>query len=86
MKASVAGCIAVLFALSSQELSQLLLNTSEYAALFRLFSIELLLACLIPTLTSVLLGLEKIREMMMFGILAALVRYISAVSLLLSFC
>lgn len=60
LKAPIAGFIAVLFALSSQELSQMLLNTSEYTALFRLFSIELLLGCLIPTLTRVLLGLEKI--------------------------
>lgn len=67
----------------SQQLSQLLLNSDEYAFLFQLFSIDLLLACINITMNSFLLGLNKIREIAILNLALALTRQASAVTFLI---
>lgn len=83
-KVSIASLIAVICALMSQQLSQLLLNSGEYAFLFQLFSLELLFASINITMTSFLQGLNKIREIAILSLALTLTRQVSAVTFLIS--
>lgn len=81
--ASIAGLIAVICTLMSEQLSQLLLNSGEYAFLFQLFSIDLLFSCINFTMNSSLLGLNKIREIALLDLALVLTRQVSAVTFLI---
>jgi len=83
IKTLIAGSIAVTCAVASQQLSELLLKSGEYAILFQLLSIYLLLACINMTMNSFLLGLNRIREMAILNVVAVFTRQISMVALLM---
>lgn len=83
IKTSIAGSIAVICAMASQQLSELLLKSGEYAILFQLLSIYLLFTCINMTMNSFLLGLNKIEEMAILNVVATFTRQISVIALLM---
>lgn len=83
IKTLTAGFTAVICAVASQQLSELLLKSGEYSVIFRLLSLYLLLACLNMTMNSFLQGLNRIREMAILAVLAAFTRAISVIALLI---
>ncbi|MDH5462421.1 MAG: oligosaccharide flippase family protein, partial [Candidatus Bathyarchaeota archaeon] len=83
LKTLTAGFIAVICAVASQQLSELLLKSGEYAVIFQFLSIYLLLACMNMTMNSLLQGLNKIREMAVLTILGTFTRAISVIALLM---
>ena len=86
MKMLMAGLIAIICVLAAPQLSKLLLKTGEYAVLFQLLSVVLLFACVNTTMNGILLGLNKIREIAILKVLAALTRRTLAVALLMLGC
>ena len=81
-KTSTASFATIVCALVASQLSQLLLKSADYAVLFQLLSIYILFFCLNITMSSILLGLNKIRETAVFNVVLTLVAQISAVALL----
>lgn len=82
-KMSMAGLAALLCASASQQLSEILLENSEYAILFRLLSIDLFFFCMKTTMNNSLIGLNKVREMAIANIVATVTRQVFSVALLL---
>ena len=83
IKTSIAGSIAIICAVASQQLSELLLKSGEFTIIFQLLSIYLLLACINMTMNSFLQGLNRIREMAILNVVAAFTRQISVIALLM---
>jgi len=83
VKTWTASLAAILCAMAAAQLSQLLLKSSEYAVLFQLLSIYILLFCFGMTMSSLLLGLNKIREIAILNIMLTLTAQISAVILVM---
>lgn len=84
IKTLTAGFLAVICAIGSQQLSQLLLKSDEYTILFQLLSVDLLFACINGTMSNVLLGLNKIRDRAILNLVSAFVRQAAAIALLIS--
>ena len=82
MKALTAGSAAVLCFLMAPWLSVFLLKSGEYVFLFQLLSVYLLMVCLSTTVNYLLLGVNRIREMAILGVVAAFVGKTFAVGFL----
>jgi len=83
VKASTASFATILCAVAATQLSQLMLKSADYTVLFQLLSIYILFHCLNMTMSSLLLGLNKIREMAILNVVNIIVAQISAVVLLM---
>ena len=84
IKLLTGGLAAVVCAVAAPQLSQLLLKTSGYSGLFQLLSIYVLFFCLNLTMTGLLLGLDRIREMAISNVVLTLIAQTSGVTLLMS--
>jgi len=82
MKVLTAGSAAVLCFLMAPWLSGFLLKSGEYVFLFQLLSINLLTVCLSTTVNYLLLGVNRIREMAILGVVSAFVGKAFAVGFL----
>jgi len=83
LKMLTAGSAAALCFLMAPWLSVFLLKSGEYFFLFQLFSVYLLMLCVRTTVNSLLLGVNRIREMAVFNVISMVTRQMSAVGLLL---
>lgn len=82
-KALIAGSAAAFCVLAAPSLSGFLLKSGEYAFLFQLLSVNVLTFCFKVTVSNLLLGVNRIREMAILNVASALIRQIFAVGLLL---
>ena len=83
IKVAVASVIALFCAAAAPVISEQLLRSADYTLLFQIFSIDLLLACTTTTMTSLLLGMNRIRPMASISVVSGFVRQAAAVFLLL---
>jgi O-antigen/teichoic acid export membrane protein len=82
-KALIAGSTAVICGVMAPILSEGLLKSTQYTFIFRLFSIDILFACINTTMTSLLIGMDRIKEVAILSTASAFARYALIVSLLL---
>jgi len=83
IKASVAMVITAFLAAMAPITSEWLLRDIQYTFAFQLFSIDILIACIVTTLNSLLLGMGRIRELALVNVVSGSARQASAVILLL---
>lgn len=83
MKTLTAGSAAALCFLTAPWLSGLLLRSTEYAFLFQLLAVNLLMLCMRITVNNLLLGVNRIREMAILNVISTLIGKTFAVALLM---
>lgn len=81
---TLASIITVTVYLSAPQLSQLLLNTSDFTEVFRLLSIDILFACINRTLYRILLGLNRIGKIASLNVSSFIIKEASILFLLLT--
>lgn len=82
-KALISGSAAVFCAAMAPILSEGLLKSTQYTFVFRLFSMDILFACINTTMNSLLLGMDRIKEMAILNTASVLVRHTLIVGFLL---
>jgi O-antigen/teichoic acid export membrane protein len=83
MKALIAGSLATFCAVMAPILSEGLLKSTQYTFIFQIFSIDILLACINTTTNSLLLGMDRIKEMAIMNTLSVFARQTLIVGFLL---
>lgn len=83
LKALIAGSIAIFCAVLAPVLSEQILKSTEFILPFQLFSVDILFACMNPTMNSLLLGMNRVKEMAIMEVMSVSTRQIFAVGLLL---
>jgi len=83
MKVVIASSIAIFCAITAPAISEQLLKSVEYTFLFQIFSIDLLFACTNTTMNSLLLGMDRIKQIAGISVMSVFVRATVAVFLLL---
>jgi len=83
IKALMAGFVAALCVLMAPWLSGFLLKSGEYAFLFQLLSINLLMLCFRTTVNNLLWGVSRIREMAILNVILSIVGKTFAIGFLL---
>lgn len=83
VNASIAGFIAVMCAVTSEQLSQILLGSTEYSFLFQLLGLALFFFCVNTAVNSFLLGLNKVREMAVLNLVNVFIRQVSGITFLM---
>jgi len=81
-KVFMAGSAAVLCFLAAPWLSGFLLKSGEYAFLFQLLSLNILTFCFRTTVSNLLLGVNRIRDIAVFNVMSAFIWRTSAVGFL----
>jgi len=83
INASIAGFIAAMCAVNSEQLSQILLGSDEFSFLFQLLGLALFFFCVNTAVNSFLLGLNKVREMSVLNLVNVFIRQVSGIAFLM---